>query len=96
VSEKAPHISKAAATSYAKQAINRKFRYRRAPQARRIACKPVSSSAQSCRSSWLTARYRYAGKVRIYSKAGDDSWYYSMDLVRTDRKSGKKRTIEVS
>lgn len=94
----APRLSQKAATTYAKRAINKRFRYRKAPAARRVSCKPLSRTTQSCQASWRTARYRYSGKVRIFTVLvrGDAEWHYTMDLRRTDRRTGKSRSIRVS
>ncbi len=102
-------FSKADAAANARLAISEYFSYKKAPKKRKVSCSRTSSPLlHSCKVSWETARYRYSGtltlspepitaadKKRNAGKIDNDDYWYTGKVVRTTKRTGRKKTVKV-
>lgn len=109
--EQRESFTRSEAADVARSAIETQFGYARVPKGTKAKCAKAATVSQvnRCRVSWTTAKYRFAGDVRVgpvpftpadIAEAKDDpsvyddnDFWFTLKIRRTNRATGATKTI---
>jgi hypothetical protein len=80
-----PTFTRSDAAHYAKVALRRKFRSNfQYGYGKRVVCRRKASRRFTCRVSWFVGDLTFRGRVGIWTDRAVETWYYNMNIVRTN------------